>query len=77
MSGERSAVSSQRSASTDPVLDIRVKWDQFGWIVVGMPDAKHQCGPRAAAETAARIIFPEGFKLRVIVPRYQYKAEAA
>jgi hypothetical protein len=64
-------------SGTDPILDIRVKWDQFGYIVVGMPDAKHQNGPRAAAETAARLVFPDGYKLTVVTPRYHYKAVAA
>lgn len=62
--------------STDPVLDLYVKYAEFGYVVVGVESIGHFYGPRAAAESAALRTFPKGFKLTVIVPGHHYTAEA-
>lgn len=60
---------------TDPVLDIRVAWDRFGWIVLGMAEPRHCSGPRTAAEHAAAKIFPHGYRLTFVHKGY-YQARA-
>ena len=61
--------------STDPVLDIYVVWDRFGWIVKGMAEPRHCSGPRTAAEDAAKRIFGQSFKL-TFVGKGHYQARA-
>ena len=60
---------------TDPVLDIWVKYEGFGWMVAGDSERRRHAGPRMAAEAAAVKMFPQGFKLTRISIR-QWHAEA-
>jgi hypothetical protein len=61
--------------STDPVLDIYVEWDRYGWIVKGLDKPRHCSGPRTAAEDAAKRIFGQAYKL-IFVRKGYYQAMA-
>lgn len=45
--------------TTDPVLDLYIKFEEYGYVVVGGESIGHFNGPRAAAEAAARRTFPK------------------
>ena len=61
--------------STNPLFDIWVKYEGFGWMVKGDSDRRRFAGPSQAADAAAKKMFPEGYKLTRI-STWQWHAEA-